>query len=380
MKKIRFGLVGCGVMGKAHISYIRQFSQDAELVGLCDVNRELAESLAAELGAKAYSDYKELINKNNIDAVIIATPHYYHPDIAIWAFENDVHVLCEKPIAVHVKDANRMIEAYKRHSHLKFGVVYSRRTAPLWRELKELIDRGELGRIYRIDWTITDWFRTECYYSSGGWRGSWSGEGGGVTVNQCPHQFDLFYWLFGLPDRLIAIGGFGKYHRNITVDDEIIAMGEWNDGKVFTLKVSTSEYPGSNRLEIASDRGILEVSEKVADVINFRRTMDSVEYVIRNSTTWTSGTKVWEVKIPIIRRNDYEGTQCDIVRNFIDCLLGRESDLIAPGVEGLGSVMLGNALVLAGFYKRWVELPIDADEYLAFLNERIEEEKKKKNL
>ncbi len=369
MDKVRFGVVGCGGMGKYHTRYLKDMPE-VELVGICDVDEEKSKSFAKEMECLAFTDYKELVKKENIDAVLIATPHYSHPDISIWAFENGVNVLCEKPLAVHIKDANRIIEAYNKHNNLVFGVMYQMRTDSLWRKVKELIETGELGKIFRIDWTVTQWFRTESYYAREEWRGSWSGEGGGVMTNQCPHQLDLACWLFGLPERLIAIANFGKYHRNITVEDEVVALMEYKEEQIFTFKASTGEYPGIDRLEIACDRGCLIVEDSK---IKFDRSVRPVSEYLRSAKNSWADPEVWYVEVPI-KRSELDGRHEAITKNFVNVILNRGQELIVPGVEGINSVMLGNAMVYSGYYKEWVTLPLAGEEYEKFLKQRVEQE------
>jgi len=362
MDKVRFGLVGCGGMGRAHLGAIKEIS-DTELVGVCDVNKEQAENTAKEYSCKAFTDYKKFVCKENIDAVLIATPHYYHPPIAIWAFEQNVHVLCEKPMAVHIKDAQAMIDAYNKHPELKFGIVFQRRLAPIWKQIKKMIDTGQTGKIYRVSWIVTTWYRTQSYYNQGGWRGTWKGEGGGVLMNQCPHQLDVFQWIFGMPEQVSAVCEFGKYH-DIEVEDNITAIMKYSDGKTATFIATTGEFPGSNRLEIACDRGRIIIENEAE--ITFDRTVESVTEFTKTANSWEL-PEIWNAKVPI-RDEDpgYKG----ISRNFVQAIKD-EQPIAAPGLEGINSLMLANAMVYAGYNNTAVKLPLDGNEYENFLQQMI---------
>jgi len=224
METVRFGVIGLGAMGSFHVGYLDKV-EGATLGAVCDVDAERVERTAKKFestpspaGAPRgpvgrFGGYRELIDSGTVDAVLIATPHPQHPEVALAAFDKGLHVLCEKPVAVSVKEARRMNDAAARHPRVKFGLMYQMRTVPLYRKLRELIQDGELGEISRVTWLITDWFRTWTYYASGGWRATWSGEGGGVLINQCPHNLDLIPWLTGMmPTRVTAVAQIGKTH------------------------------------------------------------------------------------------------------------------------------------------------------------------------
>jgi predicted dehydrogenase len=261
METVRFGVVGLGGMGSFHLGYLDKV-EGAAVGAVCDVDNERVERTAKKFeslptGARVgrFNRYQDLVKSGDCDAVLIATPHFQHPEVAIAAFENGLHVLCEKPVAVSINEARRLNDAAAKHPQLKFSLMYQMRTVPIYRKLRELITDGELGDISRITWLITDWFRTWTYYASGGWRATWAGEGGGVLINQCPHNLDLIQWLTGLfPARVTAVGFVGKTHP-IEVEDEISAILEYESGAIGHFVTTTGEAPGTNRLEIVGDRG-----------------------------------------------------------------------------------------------------------------------------
>ena len=267
--QVRIGIAGIGNMGKAHVKHVVDLP-NTELVAVCDQNAQRLElAFAADDGAGApdyggivaktpqFTDYQAMLDAVKLDAVLIATPHYDHPDMSLRAFERGLHVLVEKPIAVHVKEAERMIAGYhaarSRNPNLIFAAMFMQRTWGHWRKIKAMVDGGELGRLIRCSWIITDWFRTQQYYDSGGWRATWRGEGGGVLMNQCPHNLDLYQWIVGLPARVQGFVSFGKHHR-IEVEDEASAYFEHEDGMVghfitTTGRIARQQPPGDRRRE-----------------------------------------------------------------------------------------------------------------------------------
>lgn len=226
--------------------------------------------------------------------VIIAVPHYSHTPITIQAFENGVHVLCEKPIAVTKSDAQKMIDAHAKHPELRFGLVFQQRTNEAHKKIKKLIEGGEFGKIVRVNWIVTDWFRSQSYYDSGTWRATWAGEGGGVLLNQCPHHLDLFQWFFGLPVKVRSSVSIGKYH-DIEVEDDVNTYCEFADGSTGNFITSTGEFPGTNRLEIMGTRGRMVFED---GVIRFRRTEEDVNHFCRTTPESFPSMTTWDIEVP----------------------------------------------------------------------------------
>ena len=241
---------------------------------------------AEKYGATKYYDYRDMLEKESLDAVIIAVPHYDHTPISIDAFEKGINVLCEKPLAVHVNAANKSVNAFEKakakNDKLIFAMMFQERTYAHYRKIKEILESGRLGKLIRVTWIDTTRFRTQKYYNSGGWRATWAGEGGGILSNQCPHNLDMYQWLFGLPKSVNGFAHIGKYH-DIEVEDEVTAYFEHENGMVAHFIVSTAEAPGSNRLEISAENGkliyedgVLTFYQNVKSMINVLQTSDVV--------------------------------------------------------------------------------------------------------
>jgi predicted dehydrogenase len=355
---VRLGIIGLGNMGSAHIASMPKIRR-CELTAVCDVDDT---KLARYPDVKRFQSSAELIRSGEVDAVLVATPHYDHTTIGIDALQNGLHVLVEKPISVHKADCERLISAYTDRSKV-FAAMFNQRTDPHYQRIRQLIKNGELGEIQRTNWIITDWFRTETYYSSGGWRATWGGEGGGVLLNQCPHNLDLFQWICGMPSRVRAFAGFGKYHH-IEVEDEVTAYLEYPNGATGVFVTTTGEAPGTNRLEIAGDRG--KVVYENGNVL-FTRTEKSVREILTTSKAAFDNPATWRCEIPV---NGHGGQHVEILQNFVDAILdGKE--LIAPAPEGIHSVELANAMLYSAWTGQAVDVPLDAGAYEAALKEKI---------
>lgn len=376
---MKLGIIGVGVMGRSHTNDVHNLEQ-AELTAICDVDRARADEVAGQYGATAYDNAQEMFEQADLDGVIIATPHYDHTPLTLAAFERGIHVLVEKPIAVHAKDARVMISAYEAakaaQPKLVFAAMFMQRTYGYWKKIKAMIDGGELGKLVRATWIITNWFRSQTYYDNGGWRATWKGEGGGVLLNQCPHNLDLYQWFVGLPQRVSGFASIGKYHT-IEVEDEVTGYFEYDNGMVGHFITTTAESPGTNRLEIVGEHGKLVFEDQ--KLTFFKNDMSMLEK-IETATGMFEKTKTEVLDIPYEHHG--EGGHRFIIENFVNAVLEGEP-LIAPATEGINSVMLGNAIMLSSFRKQAVELPIDEDAYaqhLQSLSEQSTFQKDEKNL
>ena len=360
MKEVKIGVIGLGKIGTEHIRTIENI-KNARLTAVCDYLKSIADEYAEKNNAKSFHNANELINSGEVDAVIIATPHYQHTQITIDALNAGLHVLCEKPVAVHKADAEKMIEAHKKNPKLKFAVMLQVRTNPYFKKIKSMIDSGELGKIYRVNWILTYWFRTQEYFDGGSWRATWKGEGGGVLLNQAPHQLDLFQWIFGMPKKIRAYCSLGKYH-NIEVEDDVTAYCEFEQGFSGVFITSTGEAPGTNRLEIMGDRGrLIYENEKII----FDKTDVSVNEFLKTTKTSFDAPpmKTFDVEI-----NEKGGTHNLLIENFVDAILN-DTPLIAPGEDGINSVELANTFLYSSLKDVTVELPLDSSKYAELLEE-----------
>ncbi|MBC7784934.1 MAG: Gfo/Idh/MocA family oxidoreductase [Burkholderiales bacterium] len=357
MNKLRFAIIGVGNMGSSHANYIPKM-EDATVSAICDIDAAKREKFAAQLNVPAFASAEELLAAKVADAVIVATPHYDHPPIGIRALETGHHLLVEKPIAVGVKAARELNAAAKKFPNQKFGIMFNQRSNPMYQKLRELIADGELGEITRVTWLITDWFRTHTYYASGGWRATWAGEGGGVLINQCPHNLDLLQWITGMmPNRITAVGFIGKTHP-IEVEDEMSAILEYPNGAIGHFVTSTGEAPGTNRLEICGDRGKI-IAEK--GKLSFSRTRKSVKEIKDTSPESFAHVEKWEIDVPY-KSSGNIGEHERVTRNFVSACL-KETPLLSPGEEGVKGLELSNAMIMSAMQRRGVDLPINGDEY-----------------
>jgi predicted dehydrogenase len=369
MDKVRLGIIGVGNMGSSHSQYLLKGEVSrCELTAVCDIDGERLKPFAH---LKTFTDSGALVRSGEVDAVLIATPHYDHTTIGIDAFRQGLHVLVEKPISVHKADCERLIAAHK-DSGLVFSAMFQMRTLPVYRKIKQLLDAGELGVIRRTSWIVTAWFRPQRYYDSGGWRATWRGEGGGVLLNQCPHNLDLFQWFCGLPARVRAFCGLGKWH-GIEVEDEVTAYFEYGNGATGMFVTSTGEAPGSDRLEIAGDQGKLVLEN---GKLSFTRNEMGAQEFLRTSQEMFARPEVWNVDIPV--RHAPAG-HAIITQNFVDAILDG-APLIAPGVEGVHSVEFANAMLYSSLTGQTVDLPLDAAGYEAHLKKLISESRYEKQV
>lgn len=366
--KVKIGVVGLGNMGSSHLKYLTQL-EDAQLVGVCDIVKEKADKFAEMYHTKAYYNHLDMLEHGDLDAILIAVPHYDHTPISIDAFDRNIHVLCEKPITVHVNDAKKIIDAYDRAKERKpnivYGIMFQERTLPYYKKIKDVLDSGELGKLTRVTWINTAWFRSQAYYDSGGWRATWEGEGGGILTNQCPHNLDTYHWFFGLPQRVNGFAHIGKFH-DIEVEDEVTAYMEHENGMVSHFIVTTGECPGTNRFEIVGENGTL-VYEK-SKLILYRNRASMLKYSKETKNRF-GAVENWETHIPI-DFNQPQGHRI-VTEKFLKSILTEKIDLIAHGTEGYNPVMIANGIMLSSFDEKAVYFPLDGDRYEAKLKELI---------
>lgn len=357
---LRVAVIGLGTMGTKYADLLR----DGQIAGatLAAVCNRRPEPRAAYPIARGFGDITELLKARAADALIIATPHYAHTTVAQAALRRGLHVLVDKPIAVHKADAEKMLAAHRGQKSI-FAIMFQMRTDPRFRKIKALLSDGKLGKIQRMQWTLTDWFRTDTYYRAGQWRATWAGEGGGILLNQAPHQLDLLQWLLGQPERVRAWCHLGKFHQ-IEVEDEVSAYFEFPGGATGVFIASTGEAPGTNRLEIACDRARLVLEGQ-------RLIMDTN----RVPTAKLRATSQEMFAVPQTTRQEFTfepppAAHRTVVQNFVDAIR-KGTPLIASASEGLRSLELANAMLLSSMTEQPVSLPISARRYTALLKQLI---------
>lgn len=357
MEKVRCGVIGTGGMGSGHCHNIPSM-EEVELTAVCDVKPEVSQSVAAQYDVPGFTDHRELLDSGLVDMVIIATPHYFHPPIAIDAFQRGIHVLSEKPIAVTVSDADAMIRA-ARESGKKFGVMFQMRTNGRNIAAKKILQEGRLGEIYRTA-LVMGWYRSQAYYDSGTWRATWAGEGGGVLINQAPHLLDLFTWLAGMPSRVTA--QVRTRLHDIEVEDEAFAFLDYPNGAHGYLYASVNEVPGEEILEISGEKGKLVIRD--GQLRFWELETPRKRFTVENTEMWASPS-AREVPVEIAPGGD---SHVEILRNFARSILHGEP-LTSPGEEGLCAVEMIDSIILSGKRGKPVDLPVNRAEYDDLIHE-----------
>ncbi len=380
MAQVRFGIIGIGNMGGSHMRYLSAGKiEGAVLTAVCDNQPEkldIAKKYLTEnhpdLKVSYFEDYKDLMTSGEVDAILIATPHYLHPTIGIEGFKHNLHVLSEKPIGVYTKQVLELYEAAKKSDRV-FGIMYNQRTNPLYQKVRQIIQSGELGELKRCVWIITNWYRTQAYYNSGGWRATWKGEGGGVLTNQCPHNLDLWQWMFGMPTKVRGFCYEGKYH-DIEVEDDVTAYAEYANGATATFITTTGEAPGTNRLEISGDLGKIVVE---GDKLHYTKLASPERKFCFESPNGFDIPEKEEIDLNITRDKNTLYDHQGITLNFTRAILYGE-ELLAPGLEGINGLQISNAIYLSSWLDKTIELPVDPELYFAELSKKIENSKYEK--
>ncbi len=384
MKKVRLGIIGMGNMGYQHLrELIRQDDCEIEITAIADrkpARLDAGKNYITEYNEKnpdktpysipkTFAEGSDLIKSGECEAILIAVPHYDHPTLAIEGFKAGLHVMCEKPAGVYTLQVREMIAEADKHPELKFGMMFNQRTNCLFRKMKEIIDSGELGEIRRTNWIITDWYRPQAYYDSGDWRATWSGEGGGVLLNQCPHNLDLWQWICGMPVYVDAKMSFGRLH-DVEIEDEVTAFVRYANGATGTFITTTGEAPGTNRFEIVCDGGTIVCD----DGRLILKKLDVPESEFTKTNTVAFG-------IPKCTRSvvetDGQNPQHKAVRNAFAAAILRDEPMIADGREGINGLMISNAMHLSAWTGKPVELPFDEQQFKDLLMEHVKNSRRK---
>lgn len=359
MKEVRVGIIGIGNMGSAHAANIYDGKvQNMRLSAICDLEECKLQWAETRLpGVKLYRDYRELLSSKEVDAVIIATPHKLHPVIAGEAFTAGLHVLTEKPAGIDVRSVKEMNAAAGKAQKV-FGIMYNQRTNPLFARLKQMVAKGELGELKRMVWIITNWYRTQSYYDSGDWRATWNGEGGGVLLNQCPHNLDIWQWITGMPVKVQAHCQYGRHH-DIEVEDDVTIWAEYTNGATAAFITSTGEYPGTNRLEISGTKGKAVIENGALKWYALEK--DERTICIQETENTSHEPVLYQEVLP----KEQETAHLGILQNFTDAIL-KEEKLLAPGEEGIWGLSISNAAYLSDWTGRTVTLPLSEEDEEAF--------------
>lgn len=366
MGLVKVGVIGVGNIGSSHVQLLDKGQiEGATLTAICSRNESRIEWVKnnTQGDVQIFRDEETFFSESGIDAVLIATPHYSHPDLAKTAFTNGIHVLIEKPAGVYTKDVLEMNGAAKASGKV-FGIMYNQRANPLYQKLRDLIRSGELGEIKRTNLIVTDIYRSQSYYDSSKWRATWKGEGGGVLLNQALHQLDIWQWTTGdMPKRIRAVSSVGKYH-DIEVEDDVTAYVEYDNGATGVFITSTGEVPGTNRFEIIGDRGKIVVENE--ELTFYQLTQSEREF----NKTYKGGFGQPEWKEIDVSVKSENANHVRIIQNWMDSIR-KGSPLLAPGEDGVKALEIANAMYLSSWLNETVELPVDPNYYLKKLQEKI---------
>lgn len=364
MKKVKLGIIGVGNIGTTHVKNILQGRcPEIEVAAVADrrqARRDWARGALPE-GTAVLEEGEQLLESGLCEAVLLAVPHYQHPVLAQQAFAKGLHVMCEKPAGVYTKAVEEMNQTAEK-SGLTFGMMFNQRTNCLYRKMREMVQGGALGEMKRVNWIITDWYRTQIYYDSGDWRATWAGEGGGVLLNQCPHQLDLLQWICGLPAKVQAFCHEGKWH-DIEVEDDVTAYLEFANGATGVFVTTTGDAPGTNRFEVTGTKGKL-VCEN--DTLTFWQLEQDEREFCR---TAQDGFQKPPCKVSTVE-TDGENPQHSGVLNAFAANILRGGALVADGKEGIRGLTLSNAMHLSSWLAKPVSIPFDQELFLAELDKR----------
>lgn len=369
MDKVRFGVVGIGNMGSSHCKWLDGGEvKNAVLSAACDINPLKIENIKKQLkhpaAVKFYSDAETMFKSGDVDAVIIAVPHYDHPRLSIAALDAGLNVVCEKPAGVYTKQVKEM-NARAAESDKIFALMFNQRTDPTFKKMREMIAAGAIGKVKRTNWIITNWYRSQSYYDSGSWRATWAGEGGGVLFNQAPHNIDLFQWITGMmPSSVRSFCHFGKWH-DIEVEDDVTAYFEYENGATGVFVTTTADTPGTNRFEIMGDGGKLVYDD--GKLTYYKLQQNEREF----NATYTGGFGEPKHETEVIKvEEDPRPQHVRVLNNVANAILGLEP-LYIDGKEGIRGVELADAMLLSTWIDKKIDFPIDDELYYNELSKRI---------
>ena len=375
MKKIRLGIVGIGNIGSSHAKTLMAGKcPEFELAAVADTNPDRLTWAKGTLGdsIRTFATAEEMFDSGVIDACIIAVPHYAHCKLAIACMERGIHVMVEKPAGVYGLEVRRMNEIADQHPDVVFGMMFNQRTNHIYRKIKELIDSGKYGQIRRTNWIITNWYRPQAYYDSGDWRATWAGEGGGVLLNQCPHQLDLWQWLCGMPIKIHSHLLYGKWH-DIEVEDDVTTYVEYENGATGVFITTTGDPCGTNRLEIQLDGAKIVAEDDKLDVWEFE--VSEPEFN-RTNTAPFGHIKAHKLELETDGKNEQHA---GVINAWGGAIL-RGEPMVADGREGIRGLTLSNAMHLSSWLDQTIALPLDDELFHQELMKRVATSRRKENV
>lgn len=372
MEKIKLGILGVGNIGRDHVKRIVNGEcPEIELAAVCDRKPDRL-AYAKELAGEAlpvFADAEEMMASGLVDSILVSVPHYDHPKFAMMAMEKGLHVLIEKPAGVYTRQVLEMNECARKHD-VKFGIMMNQRTNCIYRKMREIVQSGELGEIRRTNWLITDWYRSQAYYDSGDWRATWSGEGGGVLLNQCPHNLDLWQWICGMPKTVFAHMHYGKWH-DIEVEDDVSAYVEYENGATGMFITSTGDCPGTNRFEITLEKGKLIAEGN--KLMMWRSEIGEREFSATNTNPFGS----MKFKVTEVETDGKNPQHAGVMNAFASAIL-HGTPLVAEGVEGIRGLSISNAMHLSSFTGKSVEIEtLDHELFYEELMKRVATSRRK---
>ena len=375
MEKIKLGIIGGGHMGTGHANYILKGQcPEIEVVAIADIDPDRIEWLKNNLDGNItyFDDGLKMLDSGLVDSCLIAVPHYDHPYFAMECMKRGIHVMVEKPAGVHTKQVKEMNECAKQHPDVVFGLMLNQRCMDVYRKVHEIVHSGKYGEMRRVNWIITDWYRPQCYYDSGDWRATWSGEGGGVLLNQCPHQLDLWQWICGMPSKVLTKMHFGKWH-DIEVEDDVATYVEYPNGATGVFVASTGDAHGTNRLEIQMDKAKLVSDGKSIQLTEYEMTEQEFSKINKeNFATVNANT----IEVDTTRDNPLGIGHVGVLNHFASAIL-HGTELVARGEEGINGLTISNAMHLSAFLGKEIELPFDDELFYSELMKRVETSRRK---
>jgi len=350
LQPVHFAVVGVKGVGQLHVEAMRKV-KEARLVAVADVDAEAAQACGEENGVPWFQDYHDLYRIEGLEAVDVATPHFLHCPMAIDTLQAGFHAFVEKPICRTVSEGDRMA-AMARSTRRILGVCHNYRTWPYIPIAKKLIEEGRLGRITNVVWSACR-IRTQAYYDSAPWRGTWKGEGGGVVMTQAIHDLDALHYILGKACRVT--GRLGRLLHNSEVDNVAGAIIEFESGATCVFHATLINAPERSCMEIYGDKATLILGDETR---LGTPEMPVPEFVEKDKGMWSVPPSTWEV----LEQQANETDHAPMFRDFARAV--REGgEPMVTGEDATESLELANAITLSHFTGRPIELPLNRDEY-----------------